>query len=110
MPIIYVLCVIGSYLINYSLFDVGMMFVFGLVGLFLYEFGFPAAPFLLGVILGPMADSNLRRALTLSEGSWLPMFQRPISLVFLVLIAVILLAQFGAFGKVKQLATSRKGT
>lgn len=110
MPIIYVLCVIGSYLINYSLFDVGMMFVFGLVGLFLYEFGFPAAPFLLGVILGPMADSNLRRALTLSEGSWLPMFQRPISLAFLVLIAVILLAQFGAFGKVKQLATSRKGT
>lgn len=109
MPIIYVLCVIGSYLINYSLFDVGMMLIFGLVGLFLYEFGFPAAPFLLGVILGPMADSNLRRALVLSEGSWLPMFQRPISIGFLVLIVIILAAQFGAFDKIKQLATSGKG-
>ncbi|MGC5615985.1 tripartite tricarboxylate transporter permease [Georgenia sp. Z1491] len=108
MPVIYVLCVIGSYLINYSLFDVGMMLVFGLVGLFLYEFGFPAAPFLLGVILGPMADSNLRRALILSEGSWLPMFQRPISLMFLVLIAVVLLAQLGAFGRIKKLVTSGK--
>lgn len=109
MPMIYVLCVIGSYLINYSLFDVGMMLIFGLVGLFLYEFGFPAAPFLLGVILGPMADSNLRRALLLSEGSWLPMFQRPMSLMFLVFIVVILAAQLGVFGKAKALVTSGKG-
>lgn len=109
MPIIYVLCVIGSYLINYSLFDVSMMLIFGLVGLFLYEFGFPAAPFLLGVILGPMADSNLRRALILSEGSWMPMFQRPISLVFLVLIAIVLAAQLGVFQKVKKFVTSGKG-
>lgn len=109
MPIIYVLCVLGAYLINFSLFDVGMMLVFGLIGIFLYEFGFPAAPFLLGVILGPMADSNLRRALLLSEGSWLPMFERPVSLVFLALIAIILAAQFGAFTKITQLVTSRKG-
>ncbi|MGO1509073.1 MAG: tripartite tricarboxylate transporter permease [Actinomycetaceae bacterium] len=108
MPIIYVLCVIGAYLINYSLFDVTMMLVFGLVGIFLYEFGFPAAPFLLGVILGPMADSNLRRALILSDGSWLPMFQRPISLAFLLAIAVIIAAQLGAFRKIKQLARSGK--
>lgn len=109
MPVIYVLCVIGSYLINYSLFDVGMMLIFGLIGLFLYDFGFPAAPFLLGVILGPMADSNLRRALILSDGSWLPMFERPISLMFLVLIAVILASQLGAFRRIKQLVTSGKG-
>lgn len=109
MPMIYVLCVIGSYLINYSLFDVGMMLIFGLIGLFLYEFGFPAAPFLLGVILGPMADSNLRRALLLTEGSWLPMFQRPLSLMFLVFIVVILVAQLGVFGKAKALVTSGKG-
>ncbi|MCM3660981.1 tripartite tricarboxylate transporter permease [Georgenia satyanarayanai] len=109
MPVIYVLAVVGSYLINYSLFDVRMMLVFGLVGLFLYEFGFPAAPFLLGVILGPMADSNLRRALILSEGSWLPMFQRPISLMFLGLIVIIFVAQLGAFGKIKKLVSSGKG-
>lgn len=109
MPIVYVLCVIGSYLINYSLFDVSMMLIFGLVGLFLYEFGFPAAPFLLGVILGPMADSNLRRALILSDGSWLPMFERPISLMFLVLIVLVLAAQLGAFRHLKKLMTPGKG-
>lgn len=109
MPIIYVLCVIGSYLINYSLFDVSMMLIFGLIGMFLYEFGFPAAPFLLGVILGPMADSNLRRALVLSEGSWLPMFERPISLMFLVLIVIVLAAQLGTFQKIKKLISPGKG-
>ncbi|QIK73415.1 tripartite tricarboxylate transporter permease [Propioniciclava coleopterorum] len=97
MPIIFVLCAIGSYLINYSLFDVAMMFVFGLIGYFMYEFGFPAAPFLLGVILGPMADSNLRRGLILSDGSLMPMFTRPISLVFIVLIALVLATQLGFF-------------
>lgn len=110
MPIIYVLCVIGSYLINYSLFDVAMMLIFGIVGLFLYEFGFPAAPFLLGVILGPMADSNLRRALILSDGSWLPMFERPISLMFIAAIILILASQLGAFGRIKKLIASRKGS
>ena len=109
MPIIYVLCVIGSYLINYSLFDVGMMLAFGLVGIFLYEFGFPAAPFLLGVILGPMADSNLRRALLLSEGSWTPVFTRPISLMFLVFIIIILVAQTGVFRKTKPTVSLGKG-
>src|SRR5699024_10450438 len=82
MPVIFVLCVIGSYLINYSLFDVGVMFVFGLIGFFFAEFSIPPAPFLLGVVLGPMADSNLRRTLLLSDGSFLPMVQRPISLIF----------------------------
>lgn len=108
MPIVYVLCVIGSYLIRFSLFDVGVMMVFGLIGYFLYTFGFPAAPFLLGVILGPMADSNLRRALLLSHGSWTPMFTRPISVTFLVLIAITIAVQFGVIGKVHRALTSRK--
>lgn len=97
MPIIYVLCVIGAYLINYNLFDVKVMFIFGLIGMVLTSLEFPAAPFLLGVILGPMCDSNLRRALKLSDGSFAPMFKRPICVFFLLLIVVLLLAQFGFF-------------
>ena len=97
MPIVYVLCVIGSYLINYNLFDVKVMFVFGLLGIVLTSLNFPAAPFLLGVILGPMLDSNLRRALRLSDGSFLPLIQRPICIFFLVLIVAIILAQLGVF-------------
>lgn len=97
MPIVYTLCVVGAYLINYNLFDVKVMFVFGLVGLLLNQMAIPAAPFLLGVILGPMTDSNLRRALKLSDGSILPMFQRPICLFFLLVIVSMILAQVGFF-------------
>ncbi len=97
MPIIFTLCVIGSYLINYNMFDVKVMFVFGLVGIVLTALNFPAAPFLLGVILGPMTDSNLRRALRLSDGSFSPMLQRPICVFFLILIVCMILAQFGFF-------------
>lgn len=95
MPIIYLLCVIGSYLINYNLFDVKVMFVFGIVGLLLSFLGAPAAPFLLGVILGPMADSNLRRGLRLSDGSLAPMFDSPICIAFLIIIAFMIVSQTG---------------
>lgn len=101
MPIIYTLCVIGSYLINYNMFDVKVMFIFGLIGIILTNLHFPAAPFLLGVILGPMCDSNLRRALTLSDGSFLPMIKRPICVFFLILILCMILAQLGVFKKLK---------
>jgi len=102
MPIIFLLCVIGAYLINYNLFDIKVMFVFGLIGLALSTANFPAAPFLLGVILGPMTDSNLRRGLRLSDGSFLPMFQRPICIFFLVIIIGMILAQLGIFRKLKK--------
>ena len=105
MPVIYLLCIIGAYLINYNLFDVKVMFVFGLVGLCLSYMGAPAAPFLLGVILGPMCDSNLRRALRLSDGSFAPMFQRPVCIAFLIIIALMVLSQTGLFG----LLFARKG-
>lgn len=108
MPIIFVLCVVGSYVINYNMFDVKVMFVFGLLGYFLSELHYPAAPFLLGVILGPMADSNLRRALTLSNGSMAPMFQRPICLVFMVAIVALVLSQFGVFNKLKNIMSRKK--
>lgn len=101
MPIIFCLCIIGSYLINYNLFDVKVMFVFGIVGLLLSYMDCPSAPFLLGVILGPMTDSNLRRALRLSDGSFAPMFHRPICIIFLIVIILMILSQLGVFRKIK---------
>jgi len=99
MPIIYILCVVGSYVINYNLFDIRVMFVFGIIGFIFSVLKYPSAPFLLGVILGPMADSNLRRALTISGGSISPMFSRPISVFFLVVIGILILSQLGIFKK-----------
>jgi len=103
MPIIYVLCVIGAFLINHNSFDVRMMFVFGIVGILLRAMEIPSAPFLLGVILGPMADSNLRRALIISNGSLSPMLGRPICVIFLLVIAFMILSQMGLFKYVKKL-------
>lgn len=102
MPIIYVLCVVGSFVINNNLFDIKTMFVFGILGYFLSKLQIPSAPFLLGVILGPMADSNLRRALTITDGNIAPMFQRPICIVFLIMILILIGSQLGIFDKFKK--------
>ncbi|MDR2391649.1 MAG: tripartite tricarboxylate transporter permease [Planctomycetota bacterium] len=97
MPIIFLLCIIGSYLINYNLFDVKVMCIFGLIGLGMAYMNVPAAPFILGVVLGPMTDSNLRRALRLSDGSFLPMFGSPICAIFLAACIMMILSQTGLF-------------
>ena len=53
---------------------------------FMEDFGFPIAPLVIGLILGPMAEENLRRALLIHDGSWTPFLTRPLSLMFVVLI------------------------
>lgn len=68
MPLILPICVIGAYSVRLSMFDVWVMFASGLAGLALRHFRFPIAPIVLGVILAPMVDENLRRALFLFEG------------------------------------------
>ena len=101
MPVVFLFCVVGSYVINDRIFDVWVMFAFGFVGLFLSHMKFPSAPFLLGVILGPMADTNLRRGLTLSDGSIVPFFTRPICLFFAVIILLMIAAQMGLFSRLR---------
>ncbi|MGI5967658.1 MAG: hypothetical protein ACOX65_12120, partial [Anaerotruncus rubiinfantis] len=93
--------------INHITFDVKVMFLFGIVGFFLAWAEYPAAPFLLGVILGSMTDSNLRRALTISNGSFMPMLQRPLSILFIVAIVCLILSQFGVFNKLKRKKTAK---
>ncbi|WP_261166655.1 tripartite tricarboxylate transporter permease [Microbacterium sp. Marseille-Q6965] len=61
--VILLFCMVGTYAVSNSVFDVILMFLFGLVGLAMRRFGFPAGPLVLGLILGPLAESNLRRAL-----------------------------------------------
>jgi putative tricarboxylic transport membrane protein len=90
MPVIFVLCVVGSFALQARLFDVGVMIVFGLLGFILREMEYPMAPLVLGIILGDILDKNLRRSLVLSNGSLVPFFTRPICLaIFLVTLFVI---------------------
>ena len=93
MPIIFTFCVIGSYLVRYVMFDVQVMFLFGFVGFLLVFAKIPAAPLLLGIVLGDMAEANLIRSFRLSGGSLEPFFTRPISLVLVCIIAVLILSQ-----------------
>jgi len=82
---------IGVYSINFSTFDVLVVVIAGLAGFVLMNFGFPAAPLLLGFILGPMIEENLRRAMMVSRGSPEIFVNSPISLTFLLLTLAVLL-------------------
>ncbi len=96
MPAIYTICIVGAFVIDNKNFDAYLMFIFGVFGILLRSMRYPAAPFLLGIVLGPLTDNNLRRSLVLSDGSLEPFFTRPISLGFVVVIAILLLLQIPA--------------
>jgi len=85
MPIVFTLCVVGSFAIQARLFDVGVMVVFGIIGYYMREMDYPVAPLVLGIILGDILDKNLRRALILSDGSIIPFFTRPICTVIAII-------------------------
>lgn len=95
-PMIFVLCIVGSYAINTSFFDVGVMIVCGIIGYFMQKVKMSVSPAVLGLILGPMAESNFRRALLMSDGKGSIFFSSLISIIFLVLIVVAL---FGPYAK-----------
>ncbi|MGB4116602.1 MAG: tripartite tricarboxylate transporter permease [Polaromonas sp.] len=86
VPIIFVLCAVGSFAIAGRLFDVYVMLAFGLIGFWLRHYGYPMAPLVLGIVLGDLLEKNLRRALLLSDGDLLPFFTRPISAAVAALI------------------------
>jgi putative tricarboxylic transport membrane protein len=91
MPIIFVLCTVGAFAIASRVFDVWVMLGFGVLGFILREMKFPMAPLILGVVLGPILDLNLRRGLVLSDGSIMPFLTRPISLLLWVVILLTFL-------------------
>ena len=99
MPIILVLCTVGSFAIHGRVFDILVMLLFGLIGYPLRKMKYPDAPLILGLILGPMLDENLRRGLILTHGSLTPFFTSPISII---LIIFILFTLFGKNRYVKQ--------
>jgi putative tricarboxylic transport membrane protein len=94
MPVIFVLCTIGSYAIASRVFDIWVMLAFGLLGFVLREMKYPMAPLVLGLVLGDILDKSLRRGLVLTDGDLAPFFTRPISLVLWVTIVITVLLSF----------------
>jgi TctA family transporter len=93
VPAILVFCSVGSYSIHNRFFDIWVLFIFGVLGYLMKKYEFPLAPVILGVILGPIAETNFRRALMTSSDYSL-FFTRPISLFFLILCFLSLLYPF----------------
>lgn len=95
IPIIIFLSIVGAYAINNSMFDVGIAIAFGLLGFVLGKLDIPSSPILLAIILGPMAETNLRKALLMYDNSWSFLYERPIALGF------VLLAIFSVYSTMK---------
>jgi putative tricarboxylic transport membrane protein len=91
IPVITVICIMGSYSANNSLYGIVMMLLFGVVGFLLKKYGYPIAPLLLAFVLAPTLEKNFRQALQISDGSIWIFFQKPIAAVlvgFLLLTVV----------------------
>jgi putative tricarboxylic transport membrane protein len=93
-PLILLLCVVGAYSINNSVFDIGVMVVFGVVGFLLKRGSYEAAPLILAFVLGPMLEVNLRRSLLISGGDFSIFFTRPIALGAMIVCLFLLALSF----------------
>jgi putative tricarboxylic transport membrane protein len=90
-PLILLFCVVGAYCINNSVFDIAVMIIFGVVGYLFKKFGYEGAPLILGFVLGPMFEVNLRRSLLISQGSFSIFFTRPIALTAIIICIILLI-------------------
>lgn len=106
MPVIFVLCVIGPYALTQRVFEIWVMFAFGVIGFVLRQMNYPMAPLVLGIILGDLLDKSLRRGLTLSNGELEPFFTRPVSAGFAV---VVILSIVASLPPVRRLAARMLG-
>ncbi|KXK63456.1 hypothetical protein AWW66_02635 [Micromonospora rosaria] len=99
--VILTFCVVGTYAVNSSVFDVGVMLGFGVLGLLLRRYGFPAGPIVLGLILGPLAERNFRRSMEL--GGLESIYTSPIAMGLLLLgVAAVVLPRVRARMKARR--------
>ncbi|MFE3972585.1 MULTISPECIES: tripartite tricarboxylate transporter permease [Peribacillus] len=91
IPIIIAISIFGVYAVQVSTYDLLLLLGCGVLGYFLSKNDYPIAPLVLGLVLGPMIENNMRRALTISDGDYSLFFTRPLSLTFLIVTALWLL-------------------
>lgn len=102
-PVIFLFCIMGSYAMRFSFFDVGLALGIGVLAYFMEYGGFSVSPILLALILGPMAEQNLRRSLMLSQGNPMIFVTRPISVIFLVLAVFMVITSYRKMQKIRSL-------
>lgn len=83
--------VLGVYGINFNQFDLILLFIFGMIGYAMSRFGFPLAPAVMALVMGPLLEQNFRRAMEITNGDLLTFVHRPISLAILILIVLMVI-------------------
>lgn len=91
MPIVIAACFVGSFSANNRIFDITVMVIFGLIGYAMKKFKYPLAPMVVGFILAPMLEENLRRSLMRTDGSFIPILTSPIADAFFILTVVMVI-------------------
>ncbi len=81
---------LGVYGMRQSAFDLVLLYAFGLLGVVMRRYDFPTAPVVVGMILGPLAEAQMRNALSIGEGKWSVFLERPMSLTLIVVVLVVL--------------------
>lgn len=94
IPMIIAISIFGVYAVQVSTYDLLLLLACGVLGYFLSKNDYPIAPLVLGLVLGPMVENNLRRALTISNGDYTVFLSRPISLTFLLITLLWLVVPF----------------
>jgi putative tricarboxylic transport membrane protein len=88
-PIVAAMCVVGTFALNNSMFDVHVMLVFGVLGYLLRKFDFPLAPLIITFILGPQFEASLGQSLIIGDGNLSIFVDRPLALAFILLAAIV---------------------
>lgn len=109
MPVVAVLCLIGSYALGLKVFNLYLMIPMGILTYYLTNMGYPIPPLVIGVILGSMADANLRRGLMVSQGSLAPFFTRPVALILLLIIMFTFISNTKVYKKLLQQLIRKRG-
>ena len=90
-PIILIVCIVGTYTVNGSMIEVGVMLACGVLGFFMRRYGFSPAALVIALVLGPLGEETLRQTLLISDGSWGIFLERTTSVVLLAAMAFIVL-------------------
>ncbi len=87
---ILIFATVGVYGMRQSAFDLVLLYVIGLLGVVMRRYDFPTAPVVVGMILGPLAEAQMRNALSIGEGKWGVFLERPVSLALIVIVLAVL--------------------